>query len=211
MHLATVTEEALPSKCDGCGNKSNCLERGFTSEVRYEIDIEISLIVTAHKRLSRVCPQSEEFIKGISGTLQYGVNLEALAVSLNTTGMVSINRTHEILSSVFGVPISTGTISSMVKSSAESVKETMTEIKGAILEEALVHFDETGIRVEEKNHWAHVASTENLTYISVENNGGQLGMDRAGILPDYLGIGIHDCWSPYFKYENMQHGLCCAN
>lgn len=34
----------------------------------------------------------------------------AMTVAFNTVGAVSINRTHEILSSVFNIPLATGTI-----------------------------------------------------------------------------------------------------
>ena len=43
-----------------------------------------------------------------------GKNLQALVVALNTVGAVSVNRTHEILSSVFHIPLATGTIKNMV-------------------------------------------------------------------------------------------------
>ncbi len=36
-------------------------------------------------------------------------------------------------------------------------------------------------------------------------------MDKAGILPWFQGIGIHDHWSPYFAYEQITHGLCNAH
>jgi hypothetical protein len=36
-------------------------------------------------------------------------------------------------------------------------------------------------------------------------------MDEAGILPNYTGTGVHDCWIPYFKYISMGHGLCGAH
>ena len=36
-------------------------------------------------------------------------------------------------------------------------------------------------------------------------------MDEIGIIPDYRGIMIHDCWKPYFKYEKAEHALCCAH
>ena len=51
----------------------------------------------------------------VKAAVQYGENLQALAVVLNTVGAVSVKRTHEILSGVFNIPIATGTISSMVK------------------------------------------------------------------------------------------------
>jgi len=130
---------------------------------------------------------------------------------MNTTGMVGVKRTHEILSEVFGVPISTGTISNMVANCAELVAKPVEVIKEAVIDAAVTHFDETGQRVDGKNYWAHSASTEKLTYISVEESRGQKGMESSGVLPNYHGIGIHDCWEPYFKYSEMEHGLCCAH
>jgi transposase len=60
--------------------------------------------------------------------MQYGDNLEALAISLNTVGMMGIKRTHDILSAVFGIPISAGTICNMVKSCAEKLVNTVAQI-----------------------------------------------------------------------------------
>jgi transposase len=125
--------------------------------------------------------------------------------------MVSISRTHEILSGVFGLPISTGTIAGMVKSCAEAVSVAVEGIKEKLMHEPQLHFDETGTRVNGKTNWAHVACTPDLTYISVEEQRGKTGMDKAGILPNFTGIGIHDCYGSYFSYKSMGHGLCCAH
>ena len=51
--------------------------------------------------------------------MQYGKNIQALVVALNTVGAVSVNRTHEILSSVFNIPLATGTIKNMVTRCAD--------------------------------------------------------------------------------------------
>jgi transposase len=143
--------------------------------------------------------------------MQYGVNLEALAVSLNTAGMVGINRTHEILSGVFGVPISCGTIAAMVSGCADKVSGTVQAIKDAVMDEPLLHVDETGTRVDTRTVWAHTAGTDRLTYIAVHENRGKKGMDAIGVLPSYAGTVIHDCWASYFRYDTIRHGLCNAH
>jgi transposase len=74
------------------------------------VDIAINPITTEHQVLWVKCPRTDKIITGnfpagITSTVQYGLNLETFAISLNTIGMVSINRTHEILSDIFGVPM----------------------------------------------------------------------------------------------------------
>jgi transposase len=208
-------EAHQPSNCIRCKNAPICAAKRTVAETRHVVDIVVEPLITAHVALEVVCPQNGKIYTGnlpveASGSIQYGVNIEALAVSLNTIGMVSINRTHEILSDVFGVPISTGTIAGMIKDCAEAVKDTVAEIKEAVLEETIVHFDETGTKVNGGNMWAHVASTEELTYISVEEKRGKVGMESAGIVQFFKGIGVHDCWAAYFSYFFI-HALCYAH
>ena len=96
------------------------------------------------------------FSSDVKAAVQYGENLQSLAVALNTVGAVSIKRTHEILSGVFNIPIATGTISSMVKRCADSLSETVGKIKDKMIGSALGHFDETGTRVDKKLWCAHL-------------------------------------------------------
>ena len=57
------------------------------------------------------------------------INFQALVVALNTVGMVSIGRTPEILSDLFCIPISTGTIHKMVTEYAGKLTSIIDEIK----------------------------------------------------------------------------------
>jgi transposase len=209
-----VTHE--PEECAYCPQAATCRANKAVCETRYEIDINIHTTTTAHQTMCVLCPVSREaltgrFPGGVNSTMQYGPNMQALAVSLNTVGMVSVNRTHEILSGVFGVPISTGTIAAMVSDCAEKVAEPVKEIKEALIKEPLIHNDETGTRVDKKTIWAHSASTDKLTYIEVQESRGKKGMDAIGILLVFLGTAIHDCWASYFMYTAIRHGLCNAH
>ena len=69
------------------------------------------------------------FPEHVKATVQYGLNLQALVVALNTVGAVSINRTHEILGSVFSIPLATGTIKNMVSRFAGSLSGTYERIR----------------------------------------------------------------------------------
>ena len=128
------------------------------------------------------------FPSDVKAAVQYGENLQSLAVALNTVGAVSIKRTHEILSGVFNIPIATGTISSMVKRCADSLSETVGKIKDKMIGSALGHFDETGTRVDKKLWWVHDASNCEYTYLDISPKRGNAGMEQCGVLPEFKGI-----------------------
>ena len=151
------------------------------------------------------------FPSDVKAAVQYGENLQSLAVALNTVGAVSIKRTHEILSRVFNIPIATGTISSMVKRCADSLSETVGKIKDKMIGSALGHFDETGTRVDKKLWWVHDASNCEYTYLDISPKRGNAGMEQCGVLPEFKGIAMHDCWASYWNYPDIQHAVCCAH
>lgn len=152
-----------------------------------------------------------EFPSDVKAAVQYGKNLQALSVSLNTVGAVSVKRTHEILSGVFNIPIATGTISSMVKRCADSLDETVGKIKDKMIGSALGHFDETGTRVNKKLWWVHDASNSEYTYLDISPRRGTVGMEQCGVLPEFKGTAMHDCWASYWNYPDIQHAVCCAH
>lgn len=206
----------IPSRCKGCELLGNCVSCG-TKGKRYEVDIVIETKVTLHQILSYACPQLNHhvitgtFPEHINSTMQYGINLQSLVVSLNTVGMVSIGRTHDILSDLFCIPISTGTIHKMVTECAGKLSSIIEEIKVRLITSPIVHFDETGTRVDGKTRWVHNASNNHYTYLTVEDKRGHEGITSSGVLSNFKGIAVHDCWGSYWKYDDVTHAVCCAH
>ena len=151
------------------------------------------------------------FPSDVKAAVQYGKNLQSLAVALNTVGAVSTKRTHEILSGVFNIPIATGTISSMIKRCADSLGDTVSKIKDKMIGSALGHFDETGTRVDKKLWWVHDASNGEYTYLDISPKRGTAGMEQCGVLSEFKGIAMHDCRASYWNYPDIQHAVCCAH
>lgn len=206
----------VPARCNGCTLFGSCTSCGIGG-TRYEVDIVIETKVTRHQTVAYKCPQLNHavitgtFPHHINSTLQYGMNLQSLVVALNTIGMVSINRTHEILSDLFCIPISTGTIHKMVTKCAGKLTSIIEEIKSRVTASPIVHFDETGTRVDGKTLWVHNASNNNYTYLTAEDKRGHEGINSSGILPEFTGIAVHDCWASYWKYDAPTHAVCCAH
>ncbi len=210
----TVTH--MPSGCEACPNHAICKASAEITESRDVIDVITTVNITRHQTLEiAVCPMHRDdrvgtFPENVKAAVQYGENLQALAVALNTVGSVSIQRTHEILSGVFNIPISTGTLSNMIKRCAQSVDTAWRKIKTRITDAPLAHFDETGTRVDKKLHWVHNASDSNYTYLDISQKRGQKGMDECDVLPNFSGIAVHDCWASYWNYP-VEHSVCCAH
>lgn len=222
VHLSVISdpdhiEDHMHSDCTGCPHRAECLSKACIKETRHEVDTVVTVDVTAHNLIEvRKCPlhggvKTGSFPENIKATVQYGKNLQAMVVAFNTIGAVSINRTHEILSSVFDIPLATGTIKNMVTRCAESLKDTYERIRLKMISLALFHCDETGSRVDGKTCWVHVASDQDYTYLTINQKRGQIGMDAANVMPHARGIIVHDCWGSYWKYQDVTHAICCAH
>ena len=211
------TENHMHSDCEGCPYHDACLEKACIKETRHEIDAVVTVDVTAHNLFSvPECPlhggsRTGHFPADIKAAVQYGKNLQAMVVTFNTVGAVSINRTHEILSSVFNIPLATGTIKNMVTRCADSLKGTHEKIRLKMTTRGLIHCDETGTRVDGKTWWVHNASDRDYTYLTINKKRGRIGMDEAGVLPHARGIIVHDCWGSYWQYPDVTHAICCAH
>ena len=206
----------MPSLCLDCSCHETCISRACIGQRRQVIDAAVTVRVVAHQSLVLDCPRYGIKLKGeypddIKAAVQYGENLQALAVALNTVGAVSVNRTHEILSSVFNIPLSTGTISNMVSKCANGLTGIVELIRNKTVASEIVHYDETGTRVDGKTMWVHDASNKAYTHLSIHENRGQAGMEAGGVLPYFEGTAVHDCWAPYWKYPNISHALCCSH
>ena len=210
------TIEHYPVACEDCPNKLQCTSFKVVS-TRYEYDIVLETKLTCHKQMACSCPNKNNkkitgtFPASIRSSMQYGDNLRAFVVTLNASGMIAIKRLHDILKATFNIPISTGSINSIIASMNEKLDPVLALIKNKVTNSEIVHFDETGIPVNGKGHWIHCSSTSDLTYLTVDKKRGEKGVIANGVLPHYKGIAIHDCWSTYFKFPNISHGLCVAH
>lgn len=205
----------MPSACAGCPQREECRGRACVAETRRVADACVKIEITEHQVLEIACPRQNadlrgQFPKEVKAAIQYGENLQALAVAFSTVGAVSVNRIHELFGNVFGIPLSTGTVVNMVCRCAENLVETDKQLKHAVSELDVAHFDETGTRVNNKLNWVHVASNRLFTYLYLSEKRGKLGMEEGAVLPAFHGTAIHDCWASYWNYGSA-HAVCCAH
>lgn len=208
-------KEHYPSACIGCPNRALCQMR--VTERRYEEDMVVRTRIVEHRQMACCCPkQGNETVKGnfpanITATKQYGNNLIAFASALSTVGMVGIDRIQKLLSGVFQISISTGTIQNRLRFLHEQTKTAVKYIRNKVAQLPLLHCDETGLRVDGKLHWLHCVCDSKWSYYALRDGRGSEDMATIGLLPEYRGILLHDFWRSYFLYDKAEHAICCAH
>jgi transposase len=202
-----------PQMCE-CG-ESTFVSEAEIADSRQVFDLpEPGLEVIEFRRLKRQCQcgkmVSGKFPEGVLGQAQYGLKVQAMVSLLSVHGCLSHRKIGQLFGDLYGYELNEATTQGMVNRSAE--KMPMAEIKAAIIESAVVNFDETGIREGGKLKWLHNASTAELTYQFVHQKRGREAMKSApSILVEFKGVGVHDCWASYFGFSEMQHAICNAH
>jgi transposase len=209
-----VTHE--PGRCAGCGAGLSG-SQVTRAERRQVIDLpeEIRALVTEHRLVSRRCGCGAVTVAtapaGVRAPVQYGPRLSAAAAYLWHGQFLSRGRTCEAVSELFGVTVSPGAVTAMVTRIAGAVSGCLEAIRQTLAAADVAHFDETGFRVAGRLAWVHSASSGRFALITVHTRQGRQAMDAAGVLPEFAGIALHDCWAPYDGYDQVTHALCNAH
>jgi transposase-like protein len=124
---------------------------------------------------------------------------------------IPIKRVAELMRDSYGIAVSTGTIVAMVKEGANRLEGFLTSLKIQLAGADVIHADETGLRVEASLYWVHSASNAHGTLYHLDKRRGTKAMDAMGVLEHLSGVVVHDGWSPYRKYTEVEHALCNAH
>ena len=150
------------------------------------------------------------FPVGVTNRVQYGSGVRSLIVYLMDDQLLPSARVQELLSEVLGCSLSEGTLYETRQACFELLGAVETHIFEALQQAKVAHFDETGLRVNGKLMWLHVASTQALTYYFIHPKRGSEAIDAMDILPQFKGTSVHDGWRSYALYGGV-HALCNAH
>ena len=202
-------------QCSGCGASllGVPVEEVLSRQV---FDIPpIELRVTEHQVEVKCCPDCGQQSQGTfpaqaSNVVQYGPRLKGIMVYLMEGQLLPAQRTCEVLNDLLGVKVSEGTLYNTRAQCFEHLGPIEQEIQQTLVKSTVAHFDETGMRVNGRLWWLHVACSNGLTYYFVHPRRGQAAMDEMAILPEFGGKAIHDGWKSYAGYD-CEHFLCNAH
>jgi transposase len=170
------------------------------------------LEVTEHRVRAKACPDCGvvtvgEFPPQVEPGVPYGAGFKGLMTYLSHQHLVPMERACEIMSEMFGQPVSQGTLANAIRTCAAGVESVVTTIKQAVVNTEVGHFDETGMDVAGQRDWLHVASTARLTYYAPHAKRGQVALDEIDRVSHFTGVSCHDGYASYPSYA-CAHALC---
>ncbi len=203
-------------ECQHCG-QSLQRRKAMGHEKRQVFDLpQVQMKVTEHRAEIKTCSRCGKetrapFPRAVSKAVQYGTEIKAQMVYLNTEQHLPLERTCDLLEEFYHHRLSEGTIVTACAEAAQKVAKSNEAIKEHLVaHEAVGHFDETGMIVNGILNWLHTASTSRLTYYAMHPKRGSVAINEINILPRFQGRAVHDDWAAYFQYE-VEHALCNAH
>ena len=203
------------NRCQGC-HQSLANVEVMDYERRTKIDIIFEKVIEHTDAEIKVCPACQTKSKGVfpkdlHGPLQYGNGLKAFAIHLIISQMVSLNRAQKLIHSMMGEKLSEATLLKSVLRLHQALEGWEKEARLSLLQQPVIHVDETGFRVEKDNYWIHTHSSGDIVLKYLHRRRGKEAINEIDIIPAFDGILVHDGWLAYFSYQNCGHALCGAH
>ncbi|MEN9386896.1 MAG: hypothetical protein RLZZ185_1637, partial [Bacteroidota bacterium] len=167
--------------------------------------------VTEHQLGVVVCCGQQHlgsFPPEVGQPVQYGSRIKALSVLLNNDYKLPLEKIEQLMGDLWGCSFNESiavTANAGMYQALEPIEE---QIKTAVLASNMVHFDETGMRVEKSLHWFHVASTAWFTYLFVHKNGAR---KHWKVKPRCSKIFKTGPCMTAGSFKQCQHALCGAH
>jgi transposase len=205
------------SVCPDCG--ASLADQPLSEVIRKQLwDIPpINIHVVEHQVEVKTCGccgntwQAGGLPAHIRHEVEYGPGIKALGVYLQCHHHLPMERACQVMSDLFGLPISQGSLANFTQSAYERLSVFEQGLRSCILRSKSAFFDETGLRLLKKNHWMHTASTLKHALFQVHARRGGKALEHIGLLAQYEGVAHHDAYSSYFGFKRCRHSLCNAH
>ncbi len=219
LQLVETPDHVQTHELASCPHCAADLQEVATSgyERRQVFDLPpVQIEVTEHRAEVKRCPgcghsAKAPFPDDVTQPVQYGPRLKAQASYFTSYQLLPLARTCELFHDLYGHRPSEALVMAANQTLAQQLVPAYQAIQQQLQQAAVVHFDESGLRVGQQRHWLHVASTTYLTYYTVHPKRGREAMQTADVLPAFTGVAVHDSWASYFTFDAAQHALCNAH
>ncbi len=205
MHPDHLIVHSLIACPNCCTNLKRTLKESIIRRQVFDLTIP-KIDITEHQAEVKCCPACKQkvhakFPEGINAPVQYGPRVKSFSIYLQNQHYIPEARLKTIFKDVFNLPIACATLSGFNIRLSSKLNEMLELIDSHIYRAKIKHLDETGLKVNKKLNWLHVASTNELTNY-------RLAIKRGDIPDKMLGIVVHDHWKSYFSIKHAKHAIC---
>jgi transposase len=205
--------EHRPRECRHC--HCTLVESQVVRHLRQQVweIVPAKIRVTEHRLALLRCVKcgqttQGEFPGSVRSGVQYGPGVKARVLYLQQYQLLPYQRTSEAMRDLFDCHLSPGTVANIVRECASGLVATELKIKQRLRRSGVIHADETGLRINKRLGYVHVASTSSLTHYAAAAHRGHRAMDESNVLPRYRGTCVHDGLLAYKHYTKCRHALC---
>ena len=183
-------------------------------EARQVIDIRISKFVIEHRAEILKDAQGRPFVApfpaGVTRPVQYGQGVKVQAVYTSQQQLIPYDRIRDYFWNQCGIPISPGSLFRFNQEAYTLLEPFASFLADKLVQQPLLHADETGIRIKAKLYWLHCLCNEKWTMFFPHAKRGGEALKAMGVLEHFHGRLGHDHWKSYFQFECI-HFLCNAH
>jgi transposase len=203
----TVTHK--PETCKACG--SGIVEFNLI-DTRQTHDVIIKKIITNHLLFSGICTCGCETQLNINVPhgVSYGNTIKSALIYLHNQDLIPTERLSQTSEKLFNIPVNESSIYNWQEQLAKNLIPYESEVKAKLSQQKTLHADESGIKAKGKK-WLHVVCNEFYTFYAMHAKRGVIAMNEIGILNNFTGNLMHDCYKSYFTFTEIKHGLCNAH
>ena len=202
--------------CEKCGFDIK-LTNVLTSQKRQVFDITAPKAeITEHISQSKECPNCLHLNKGkfpndVVAHVQYGSRIQAVAMYMMHYQFIQEDRLATSFKDLYGININTSTLCNINTKLYDNLEEYEKNTEEVLASSKLLHFDETGMRVNKELSWLHSASNKDAVIYKAHQKRGVEAMTSFYIHNEFSGIAVHDHWKSYYKIRANIHSLCNAH
>jgi transposase len=206
-----------PSSCLHCGTDLHAIDStSFISRQIFDIPPPPSLECVEHRSHVKTCPKCLLQTRGVfpdslRGPVQYGPRIEAMTGYLSVYQYLPYDRIRKLFKAFYGLHLSTGSLDTFLDNLSDKAGFAYETIRSKLLTSPVVGADETGCRVNGKNHWFHVWQTPALTFIVAFVSRGYAAIEKHFSDGLIHSVYVSDCLASQLKVEAKAHQLCLVH
>jgi len=217
-HEFAQVDHTIPlelEQCPNCGSEVEPLKEAAVKRHQVAELVEKPVEVREYQRRQYHCPVCgwqgyASLPVGCREDFSYGALLSSLVGWLGYGGHLSWNKQRYLVETVFGIPLSQGSLAKMHQWFCQSLYPSYEQWWQWIQQPGVRCVDETSYRLDGVNYWMWVATSSEVCVMflapsrSSDEVNSLLGQSFAGILSS-------DCWSAYSPQTAVAKQKCLAH